>query len=259
MGTRPRGSTVQDTADARTRRVSPTCRQIQHRPSLLSPPLGTTEAIRVFTPRRPLIRGFRVGSRPGTAGVGSAHRTTRPTGRCRSRTQSNPGREPGDIADVCEDPGGAGGPDAGEVHQPRAPLESVPPSTSTPAWPDQRREGSQQVAAYGVGQATLEVEHPPSVPVIVRCVCRGSGAATMLGAVPDEVVGLASGVTPLLPAPPSCWRCPRFRSCAALGGTGLTDLAGVVSGAGTLVCVGLLGGGATLAWLGVPAAEATAR
>ncbi len=187
------------------------------------------------------------------------------TARRVQRGGAGPGRkatpvgEPGDIADVCEDPGGAGEPDPGEVHQPRAPLESVPPSTSTPAWPDQRREGSQQVAAYGVDQATLEVEHPPSVPVIVRCVCRGSGAATMLGAVPDEVVGLASGVTPLLPAPPSCWRCPRFRSCAALGGTGLTDLAGVVSGAGTLVCVGLLGGGATLAWLGVPAAEATAR
>jgi EmrB/QacA subfamily drug resistance transporter len=78
--------------------------------------------------------------------------------------------------------------------------------------------------------------------------------ATVLSAVPDEVVGLASGVNNALARTAALLAVATVPLVGGLGGDGLTDPVRVVSGVADVLwaCTGLLVSGAVLAWIGVP-------
>ena len=78
--------------------------------------------------------------------------------------------------------------------------------------------------------------------------------ATVLAAVPDEVVGLASGVNNAVARTSGLLAVASVPLVGGLGGAGLTDPQQVLAGFGTLMwsCAGLLVAGAALAWVGVP-------
>jgi EmrB/QacA subfamily drug resistance transporter len=81
--------------------------------------------------------------------------------------------------------------------------------------------------------------------------------ATVLAAVPDDVVGLASGVNNAVARTAGLLAVAAVPMVGGLGGKGLTDPNQVVTGFTTLMwsCVVLLVAGAVLAWVGVPAKE----
>ncbi len=120
------------------------------------------------------------------------------------------------------------------------------------------------VAATGAALLTrIDADTSYLTDVLVPTTVFGAGltlmvtplTATALAAVPDEVVGLASGVNNAVARTASLLAVASVPVVGGLGGNGLTDPVQVVSGAGTLMwgCVLLLVGGAALAWFGVPA------
>jgi EmrB/QacA subfamily drug resistance transporter len=78
--------------------------------------------------------------------------------------------------------------------------------------------------------------------------------ATVLAAVPDEVVGLASGVNNAVARTAGLLAVAAVPMVGGLGGRGMTDPRQVVAGFETLMwcCVLLLVSGAALSWMGVP-------
>jgi EmrB/QacA subfamily drug resistance transporter len=119
------------------------------------------------------------------------------------------------------------------------------------------------VAAAGVALLTrIDAHVNYLLDVIVPTTVFGAGltlmvtplTATVLAAVPDEVVGLASGVNNALARTAGLLAVAAVPLVGGLGGKGLTDPAQVIDGFGTLMwsCVALLVAGATLAWVGVP-------
>jgi EmrB/QacA subfamily drug resistance transporter len=120
------------------------------------------------------------------------------------------------------------------------------------------------LAATGVGLLG-RIDADPSYlrDVIVPVTVFGAGltllvtplTATVLAAVPAEVVGMASGANNAVARTAGLLGVAAVPLVGGLGGTGLTDPADVVSGFATLMwsCVGLLVAGGAVAWLGLPA------
>jgi MFS family permease len=83
--------------------------------------------------------------------------------------------------------------------------------------------------------------------------------ATVLAAVPADVVGLASGVNNAVARTAGLLGVAAVPLVGGLGGTGMTDPVQVVSGYPMLMwsCVALLVGGGAVAWLGIPAKPPT--
>jgi len=120
------------------------------------------------------------------------------------------------------------------------------------------------LAATGVALLTrIDADTNYLTDVLVPMTVFGAGltllvtplTATVLAAVPDEVVGLASGVNNAVARTAGLLAVAAVPFVGGLGGTGMTDPARVASSASTLMgaCVVLLVGGAVLAWVGVPA------
>jgi EmrB/QacA subfamily drug resistance transporter len=122
------------------------------------------------------------------------------------------------------------------------------------------------VSAVGVALLTrIDADVSYLVDVVVPTTVFGAGltlmvtplTATVLAAVPDDVVGLASGVNNAVARTGGLLSVAAVPLVGGLGGSGLTDPVQVISGFHTLMwcCVLLLVLGAVLALVGVPAKE----
>lgn len=122
------------------------------------------------------------------------------------------------------------------------------------------------VSAAGIALLTrIDSDVNYVLDVIVPTTVFGAGltlmvtplTATVLAAVPDEVVGLASGVNNALARTAGLLAVAAVPLVGGLGGTGLTDPVLVVDGFSTLMwsCVVLLLAGSLMAWFGVPPKE----